>query len=463
MMLRLGLILALLATSGCPRETPTTAAQQRLRVLIPGQYKDEIEKLLKASPQSYSFAFDDIDWVDMPRYKGSDQVFAASLAGRFADTKPDADVFFIDLFRIGSFRPAWLTRFDTGALGDLDKAFRPAFLRATKLGDDAVYAIPWSAKGNFLFYRKDLVKTPPRTFADLRAACAAIDVRRLPATVRYCLLLDWGSIQNDLYPVLWSLAPNAPVDLASEPVVTFFNDLAVMLGEPLSSGFMLLPPASQIAEVGRRTHARFARGEAVFMINWNNRIQYMKGEVGDQLPLFGMAPIPTIAEGGTPSSNIGSWGWVVPQASEGESEAARKRHALALEFVREISSAEAVSFLVEHANIIPARRDVALPAELKSVLSPAITQALEGEDAGAFRFRDRGSDSFVHTFIQDAIRDLLMCRTAATKPLPTAMLGDCARYLEECSEAEAFGTDCLRVAIRRRLKAAQRQIEAARR
>ncbi len=449
------LLLPLLLGTSCKQKTRTPADRERLRVLIPPFYKGQIQQLMDSNVRAFSSRFEDVEWVDMPSYSGRDEVFAASLAARFSDSDPDADVFFIDLFRIGSFRPGWLTRFD------IRDAFRPAFLKAAQLGDDAVYAVPWSAKGNFLFYRKDLIARPPRTFAELKQACAAIPFKRLHG-VRYCLLLDWDSIHNDLYPALWSLSGDGPIDLRSDAAVGFFEELATMLGEPVHTGVTVLPSASQIAEVGRKTHKRFAKGEAVFMINWNNRFGYMQSEVGARLPPIGIAPIPTVADGGTPFSNIGSWGWIVPRASDGASEAALARHRLALKFVEEVSSAEAVRYFVGNAGVVPARKDVAMTAGLRGVLSAPIVAALEGDSTG-LRFRDRGSDSFVHTFVRDAIRDIFMCRTAATKPLPTEMLGDCARYLEECSQHESDSTECFSVAVRRRLEAAQRDIEAARR
>ncbi len=448
------LLVALLGA--CTQSAPASHERTKVRVLIPTSYKAQIRDLLESGVRDFSFDLDDIEWVDMPWYTGRDAVFAPSLAARFGDSDPDADVYFIDLYRIGSFQPSWLTRFET-VVGD---AFRPAFWRAARFDGEGPYAVPWSAKGNFLFYRKDLVPTPPKTFDELEEACRRIPASKLSPTMRYCLLVGWENVENDLYPALWSLQPDGKIDLSDDETVAFLSRLAAMFGDPIRAGFTVMPSATQIAKVGSKIHRRFAKGEAVFMISWNNRYRYMVGEVGDALPPTGVAPVPTAKAGAKPSSNIGTWGWIVPRAPQRASEVARARHEAAMRFVAEVSSPEAVSFFVKRDGILPARRDVALPDVLRRAFTPDILAALEQADETAFEFRDRGSDSFVHGYVRDAVQDVLTCATTSRQPLPRGLLADCGRYLQECTEEQSAQTNCLMVAIRRRLEAAQRNIEA---
>ena len=179
-----------------------------------------------------------------------------------------------------------------------------------------------------------------------------------------------------------------------------------------------------------------------------------------------IAPIPRAADADVAYSNIGAWGWIVPRAPDNATEIAKTRHARAMTFVEEVSSPEAVRYLVEKHGLLPARRDVELPRELVGVLAPEIVEALERQtdDPKAslgFRFRDRGSDSFVHGFVRDAVRDVLTCSSASTSPLPTGLVGDCARYVEECFKSNAPDVDCFAAAIRQRLEAAERHVQAA--
>ncbi len=451
------LVALIVMAPGCKDEEPPRPVREKVRILIPQSYKAHIDALFDSGVREFSVSRHEIEWVDMPYYRGRDSVFAPSLAARFADSDPDADVLFIDLYRIGSFRPAWLTPFDSGAFENVEELFRPAFLEGAKLADGKVYAIPWSAKGNFLFYRKDLVPDPPRTWTELQRICEQLPQRGISRGMRYCLLVNWLDIQNDLYPVLWGLSQD--VTLSSDAVVDFLAELAGMVGQGISQGFLMMPSAKNMPLVGKKIRSRFAAGEAAFMISWNNRFQLMQRALaaeGKKLPPLGIAPIPRI--GGTSFSNIGTWGWIVPREPQAASEAARRRHALAMKFVAEVSSKEAVAFLSKRSGLIPARRDVPIPNELAAVLAPEITKALDGESLGEFQFRDRGSDEFIHGFVRDAVREVLTCRTEATRP--TGPVGACARVLEHCQISDTANPDCFKLAVRSRLEVAERNIQA---
>ena len=466
-MVRATLIVMLLAAAGCPRGASEVPERDRIRVLIPVNYKQQIEALLASGVREFSFTKDDIDWVNLPYYAGRDAVFAPSLAARFHGSDPDADVFFIDLYRIGAFRPSWLTPFDSGAFAKVNDNFRPAFVRSAKLDGDAVYAIPWSAKGNFLFYRSDLVRgDPPQTFDALFEACHNIPVNRLPRGMRTCLLMNWPGIENDLYPALWSIAGGRKIDFTDKRIVAFLISLADRLGVEIHGGFAELPAAREVDRASHRIHEKFARGEAVFMINWNNRFQFMQkyaAEKGLTLPPLGMAPIPAATTGAATFSNIGTWGWIVPRAREGASQVAKARHDKAMRFVEEVSSPEAVDFFVKSDGLLPARRDVALPEDLARVLSPAIADTLKGKGGGnPFNFEDRGSDTLAHLTVRDVVREVLLCRSASFDPRSEG-LGRCAQYVEECGIHQGLETDCFAAAVKRLLSEAQRDIEAIRR
>ncbi len=476
-----GVLLALALGSGCRKEQPESSTRERLRVVIPVTYQTQIKALMNSGVRSFSVSYDDIDWVSMPFYKGRDAVFAPSLASRLEDTDPDADLFFIDLYRLRSFRPSWLTPLTSVGDGASSPPFRPAFQSAAQLTDDDVFAVPWSAKGNFLFYRSDLVKTPPKTWEELKEKCDEVAASGLERTMRFCLLVSWESLHNDLYPLLWSLTEDGSLNLASEAVTNFLTELVEAFGHPISGGFRLAPPVSNLQdEVGRHIHRRFAGGEAVFMINWNNRLRFMANEAEkgqSKIPAIGLAPIPAVSSGGMRWSNIGTWGWIVPSPAKNATAGSQKRHQLARTFVEELTSRESVEFLSVSSGMIPARKDVGLPKDLEGVLDSSIVKALDAvpESAEDFAFGDRGSDTFVHRYVLDALQDILQCRTRPTHPNTSVLMGDCARYYDECLQSsvgleqpqntpelssQVSMKKCLRAAVRRRLHRAQSQIDA---
>jgi ABC-type glycerol-3-phosphate transport system substrate-binding protein len=474
----LAFLLALLVTAACAEKPPAPPVRKKLRIIIPQGYKEQIGALMASGVQEFSSRFEDIDWVDLPWYSGRDAIFAPSLAARLDETDPDADILFIDLYRLKAFRPGWLTQFKGSELS----SFRPAFLQAAKLGDGNVYAVPWSAKGNFLFYRKDLVPVPPKTWKELRETCEGFRDRRAPKTLRFCLLMTWNSLQDDLYPLLWSQNETPSFKLDSDASVEFMTNLAKLMGEPLRSHMKFVSEPVNAKQVNQNIHRRFAAGESVFMITWNNRFAYMKRNAerrGVPMPPLGIAPIPSIGDGKIRWSNIGTWGWIVPRAAKNATDVSRKRHNAAMQFVSEVSSLASAKFLSERYGLISARADVAIPGDLRKAMSRVVVDELNNSDGVAgFSFRDRGSDSFTHGFVRDAEHDVLMCGPKATGPMSRARLGNCARYKEECKNGLASQVkgpcgelnvatkdehSCLRVAVKRRLCGAQQQIERVRR
>ncbi|MBT9559567.1 MAG: extracellular solute-binding protein [Myxococcales bacterium] len=491
---RFVVLLAALVSVACGSGAPSPPERERLKVMIPASYREQIRTLMESGEVPFATRYGDIDWVDMPGYAGRDAVFPPSLAARFSDSDPDADVLFLDLYRLGSFQPAWLTRFESGPFEKLDQTFRSAFLDASRLGSDPsrgaadapapppgagsspAYAIPWSAQANFLYYRTDLVQSTPQSWGELREACERVVDRGVPRGMRYCLLLTWESIENDLYPALWSLGASG-ARLESKGVVDFATELASWFGLELGGGLRMLPSPKQAPEVGRDIHKRFLGGEAVFMINWSNRYRFMADDAkakGQVVPPVQMAPIPPALPGGVAYSNVGTWGWIVPAMRSKPTTTTEDRHARAVRFVADVTSAASASFLMRTTGLIPARTDVPLPEDVAAIMAAPVKAALgdgkssddkdsDGKGSGGpamatFKFRDRGYDAFTHGFVRDAFRDLAMCRTSLSQKVPSSLIGDCARYYEDCIESETPGTDCLRHAISRRLKAAQRNV-----
>lgn len=458
------LTLCLFILPGCPTSPPSRPSRDKLRIVMPASYRAKVEALMASGATQFTIKSQDIDWVDLPVYSGRDAVFAPSMAARLPSSEPDADAYFIDLYRLGSFRAEWLSPFDEGPFASIESDFRRDFLHATRLDGKRAFAVPWSAKGNFLFYRRDLVSTPPRTIGEVRERCVALVEKGLPRQLRYCLLIHWDTLENDLYPMLWGLNGGQEVDLSGAELRLFLEELAGSLGEELAGGFLMMPRAEDMVEVGNRVHRRIAGGEAVFAVTWNNRLEFMKEDLqkqGKKLPPIGIAPVPAPRKGDAQFSNAGPWGWIVPSLAVDSTESGRLRHDRAMQFVSEVTSRTSVEWLVKTYGIIPARTDVALPAGLSNVLDPAVVSALEGNPT-TMTFKDRGADSLTHGFVRDAARDVLMCRTAAIKPLPSGLLGDCARYFEQCSESADVSVDCLDEAIKRRLESAQRNIEITR-
>lgn len=185
-------------------------------------------------------------------------------------------------------------------------------------------AVPHTIKGNVLFYRKDLLekyrKVPPRTWEELKAICREILPRE--RTLRYGLLFHVNNFVNDFYPILWGFGGQV-VDEDGNLVLTFPEmqpRFLAALTEILSWRGTISPAAADLPRfaVPQSLRRSFFRGEALFMINWNTRLQDLKellAREGPQpggltnLTQVGIVPIPAAHPEEKRASNVGSFGW----------------------------------------------------------------------------------------------------------------------------------------------------------
>ncbi|MBW1918330.1 MAG: extracellular solute-binding protein [Deltaproteobacteria bacterium] len=205
------------------------------------------------------------------------------------------------------------------------EAFSVSVPEITGLSKAELMAVPISIKGNILFYRQDLLsryhQEPPRDWAGLKAVCQKI----LPQepSLKYGLIFHATNFINDFYPILWGFG-GAILDGQGHLVLNRPEVLAAgieALQEICKMSGTLAPSIRELKEFEAPQSLRqaFYRGEALFMINWNTRMQDLKEIIqqGDRptpysltdLNQVGVAPIPCRAGHPHRYSNVGSFGW----------------------------------------------------------------------------------------------------------------------------------------------------------
>ncbi|MBM4283876.1 MAG: extracellular solute-binding protein [Deltaproteobacteria bacterium] len=188
-------------------------------------------------------------------------------------------------------------------------------------------AVPTQIKGNILFFRQDLLQRyqvpPPRTWEELRAACRKI--LPLEKSLKHGLLFHYTNFVNDFYPILWGFGGRV-IDDRGRLVLHRKGNLSAAvaaLSEIRSLQGGIAPGPKELAQFEAPGSLRqaFYRGEALFMINWNTRLNDLKelirkGEGRSpgalvNLNQVGVAPIP--CQTGQPHryANVGSFGWGV--------------------------------------------------------------------------------------------------------------------------------------------------------
>ena len=207
------------------------------------------------------------------------------------------------------------------------EAFSVASPRSPGRGAKELVAVPTYIKGNILFYRQDLLNryklAPPRNWEELKAICR--NVMPQEKSLKYGLLLHPTNFMNDFYPIFWGyggrvldeanlLVAPLPDNLAA--AVDALTDLRGLQGTVLPS-----PKELKQFEAPTTLRRAFYEGEALFMINWNTRLQDLKelilkgeGKAPGRLTAMdqiGVTPIPCRAGHPHRYSNIGSFGWGV--------------------------------------------------------------------------------------------------------------------------------------------------------
>ncbi len=231
-------------------------------------------------------------------------------------------------------RADWLQELERSQVNFAKDALAPQMAEAfaIALADNphrqgkALMAVPTSIRGNVLFYRRDLLAryhlAPPRNWEELKAICGKI----LPQEkqLKYGLILHPIGFVNDFFPIFWGFGGR------------IMDDDQLVLGEPQNQAAFLaalkeirglqgtiLPAARDMQQFDPEgaLSRSFSQGEALFMINWNTRLQDLsdlpgreKGKAAGGITAIsqvGVAPIPAGAGHSRRYTNLNSLGWAV--------------------------------------------------------------------------------------------------------------------------------------------------------
>ncbi|MEW6359170.1 MAG: extracellular solute-binding protein [Planctomycetota bacterium] len=382
-------------------------------------------KVFSRNGREYHFAR-----LPSPDYRGADDVLTLALSAQTATMRPAAGLYFVDLYWFKTFEPEWLVPFD--GEGWRASQFKEDFIKVCYLGEGAqrrLYAIPFSAKGNLLFYRRDLLKLlndakPPETWDELVRQIEKLrsltDQEPALRNVKYGLLFHWRHLANDFYPIMWGFG--GEILSADEAKRARAMDALYMLKSLVHIGkrerIPFTPTAEELEERFGREEMRllqcFAAGEAVFMINWDNRLdkmrKYADATVAPQQ--VGVAPVPRGTEK-VSASNIGSWGWVISQRPDREDQWTSGAEVVATiqEFVNDLTSAEAQEWLAANHGYIPSRKIELSEKAQKKIedLGPGTVEAFGlFADTARIRFLDRPHNKRVNDIVEYALKEAIL-------------------------------------------------------
>ena len=246
-------------------------------------------------------------------------------------------------------------------------------------------AVPHFVKGNVLFFRKDLLKKycgqteGPETWdqlidqAEKVLAGQAADQEADP--IKYGLLFHLANPHNDFYPILWGFG--AEVFRRDRVLLSSYQfraraalEMVVELIHPRPGRPRLGPAPEDFQKLMEPAALRraFFNGQALFMINWNTRLDDLDGLIAETLnePVnafhhltdldsqVGWCAIPRDAGHDKRYVNIGSFGWGLNREALHTS---RERTA-AYDFLRVVTSLDFQRLAALEYGQAPSRMDV---------------------------------------------------------------------------------------------------------
>lgn len=294
-------------------------------------------------------------------------------------------------------------------------------------------AVPTYIKGNILFYRHDLLqryqfKSPPRTWDELKAMCRKIMPQE--RSLKYGLIFHPKNFLNDLLPILWGYNCEI-VDAADRLVLHRDKNRAACLAALTDLKAMqgsIAPAPKDLAqfEATEQTPLRqaFFRGEVLFMINWDTRLNDLRELINQDakktpgalkdIDQIGVAPIPCQSGQPTRYSNIGSYGWAINRfavTSTKVIDAAREFFSLVADKKFQVMAAEKLGK-------VPARRSA-----LNEVTNKEVLKVYHSAYAAAdMQLKTRPFNRLINTTLEKNFTEVIYGRRSPGDAVQTAVV-----------------------------------------
>jgi multiple sugar transport system substrate-binding protein len=288
---------------------------------------------------------------------------------------PSIDVLALDIPFVPEFASAqWLTPLDDlFDKAELNKNFFSGPLKGATYGGK-LWAVPWFNNAALLFYRKDLLDAagvrPPTTYDELVRAATKLKTPDMEAG------FTWQGFQYegcavDFFEYLWGHGGEFFTDKGEVVVDRAPGHKALQFMVDMIHTYKITPIA---VTTWKENEARsvFVEGKAVFERGWIGDYRIANSEGSKIIGKVGITPLPA-TPGRKGQSVLGTWNLAISRFSKHPKEAA--------EFIKFMTSAEAMKVLYQKAGRIPPRQAVFADADIRKqypyidALKPVFEQA----------------------------------------------------------------------------------------
>ncbi|WP_186759612.1 ABC transporter substrate-binding protein [Arthrobacter alpinus] len=272
------------------------------------------------------------------------------LVQHFQAKTGDYDVASVDVIWTAEFAAqGWLEPLKDSMTIDT-AGFLPATV-ATGTYKDVLYAAPQTSDGGLLYYRKDLVPTPPTTWDEMMGMCSIAKANNID-----CYAGQFAQYEGLTVNVAEAIntAGGTVVDKDGKPTVDTPQAKAGLnnLAQAYKDGNIPKQAVTYQEEQGRQS---FEAGKLMFLRNWPYVYNLAKTDGSSTVKdTFGIAPLP--GKDGPGASSLGGHNLAINATS--------KYKATAKDFLTFMTSAETEKFYATQGSLAPVRADLYADADL---------------------------------------------------------------------------------------------------
>jgi multiple sugar transport system substrate-binding protein len=285
------------------------------------------------------------------------------LVQNFQAKNPNYDVVSVDVIWTGEFAAkGWLQPL-TGKMAVNTAGMLPATVR-TATYNGVMYAAPVSSDGGILFYRKDLVPTPPKTWAEMMSMCTIAKAKNIGCYAGQFAQYE-GLTVNTAEAI--NSEGGTIVNAAGKPTVTSPEATKGLqnLATAYADGNIPKEAITFQEEQGRQA---FEAGKLLFLRNWPYVYNLAKTDASSTVKnTFGMAALPGAS--GPGASSLGGHNAAISVYST--------HKATAHDFLQFLASPEQQRFFATQGSLAPGAEDLHQPRR-----SPPRHPVLPGGDQG---------------------------------------------------------------------------------
>ena len=252
---------------------------------------------------------------------------------------PNYDVMSVDVIWTAEFAAkGWLQPL-SGKTAIDTSTFLPATVKASTY-NKVLYAAPVSSDGGILYYRKDLVPTPPKTWEEMMAMCSIAKAKNIG-----CYAGQHAKYEGLTVNVAEAInsAGGTIIDEAGKPTLNTPEAKKGMenLVTAYKDGSL---PKEAITFQEEQGRLAFQSGKLLFHRNWPYVYNLASTEPSSKVKkTFGMAPLP--GESGPGASSLGGHNAAISVYS--------KNKATAVDFLKFLTSEEQQKFFVTQGSLAP--------------------------------------------------------------------------------------------------------------